>query len=325
MRTVGGDQDGEFVPHVSVSVAILLALLSLGVLIYFINHLSISLQASYIIATVGADLKRTIESELPERDGDASSVPPAGVQQAFEAATIPVSAASDGYIQAIDYGQLVRLAQREEMVVRLTACAGDFLVRGDEIALISASAAQIEDLAREVTSAFVVGTDRTHEQDIEFPINQIVQLAIRALSPAINDPITAIMAIEQLRAGLCYIAERGSLSAVALDDQGEPRLCVKRQDAAHNVEAAFSLIRQYARGNLEVSISLLEALEQISRRTVDEALLGALLHQATLIERGAQTAIPEAADREQVAQRFQRLVAVFPAAPPPSESSPTPQ
>lgn len=189
--------------------------------------------------------------------------------------------------------------------------AGDFLVRGDIVVLLPSTTSRISDLAREVNSALVVGVDRTHEQDIEFPINQLVQLAVRALSPAINDPITAIMAIEQLRAGLCYVGERNVLSSVILDAQGTQRLFVKRQDAAHNVEAAFSLIRQYGRENLEVTISLLDAIEQVSRRTTDEAFRGALLHQATLIGHGAQSALPEEADRKQVAERFQRVIAVF--------------
>jgi uncharacterized membrane protein len=311
MRTVGGQKNDAFVPHLSVSVAILLALLSLGVLIYFINHLSVSLQASYIIATVGADLKRTIEFELTERDPSKPDTSPVEIDQRFTSATAPVTASSGGYVQAIDYDQLVHLAQREDVVVRVKVCAGDFLVRGDIVALLPSTTSRISDLAREVNSALVVGVDRTHEQDIEFPINQLVQLAVRALSPAINDPITAIMAIEQLRAGLCYVGERNVLSSVILDAQGTQRLFVKRQDAAHNVEATFSLIRQYGRENLEVTISLLDAIEQVSRRTTDESFRGALLHQATLIGHGAQSALPEEADRKQVAERFQRVIAVF--------------
>lgn len=169
--------------------------------------------------------------------------------------------------------------------------------------------------------ALVVGTDRTHEQDIEFPINQLVQVAIQALSPAINDPITAIIAIEHLRAGLCSIAERSAPSAVIPDAEGAPRLLVKREDASHNVEAAFSLIRQYGRGNLEVTISLLDAIEQISRRTGDEAFRRALLYQATLIGHGARSALPEEADRKQVGERFERVLAALEAVPPSFERS----
>ena len=310
MRTVGGQANDAFVPHFSVSIAILLALLSLGVLIYFINHLSVSLQASYIIAAVGADLKRTVEGELPEKDR-GSNVPPVGDEDAFAEATVPVVASSNGYLQAVDYRQLLHFSQREGLVVRLTVGAGDFVVRGDEVARSSANSSQLVHIADEVNAAFVVGTDRTHEQDIEFPISQLVQLAVRALSPAINDPITAIMAIEQLRAGLCCIAERSTLPSIIPDESGVPRLLVKRQDAAHNVEAAFSLIRQYGRENLEVTISLLDALEQIARRTTDVMFRGALLRQAALVEHGAQSALPEEADRKQVAERYQRVIAAF--------------
>jgi uncharacterized membrane protein len=132
-----------------------------------------------------------------------------------------------------------------------------------------------------------------------------------ALSPATNDPITAIMAIEQLRAGLCYIAERALPQTVMLDDDGAARLLVKRQDAAYIIDAAFSLIRQSGRGNLEVNLSLLDAFEQISRRTSDHGFRTELLRQAQLVEHGAQSALTEEADRQRVAERFQQLVDVL--------------
>ena len=310
-RTVGGDGAGAFVPHVSVSVAILLALVSLGVLIYFINHMSQSLQASYIIAAVGADLRQTIESELPERDNSSPASPGVIRQEAFASATIPLVANEGGYVQAIDYSQLIEFSQRNELVIRLNVCAGDFLVRGDEIGWISKTIDQTEWGSKKVNSALVVGADRTHEQDVEFPINQLVQLAIRSLSPAINDPITAIMAIEQLRAGLCHIAERDALPTVLLDDNSVPRLLAKRQNSADHVEAAFGLIRQYGRGNLEVSLSLLDTIEQISRRTADREFRQSLLQQATLVEHGAQLSMPEEADRHRVAGRFQDVINVL--------------
>jgi len=319
-RTVGGERAEEFVPHVSVSVAILLALASLGILIYFINHLSVSLQASYIIATVGADLKRTIEAELSEIDSGAPDASPVEIKEAFRSATVSVVASSDGYIQAIDYSQLIDLAQGKDLVLRLTVCAGDFLVRGDEVALIPAGTDRITEVAQAVNSALVVGTDRTHMQDIEFPIDQLVQLAVRALSPAINDPNTAIMAIEQLRAGLCYIAERASPPSVLRDANGAPRLLVKLRDAAHNVEAAFSLIRQYGRTSLEASIALLEAIEQIARRTTDVEFRRALLQQATLVGHGAQSALPAEVDRMRVAKRLQRVVDVLQSVSQPGEA-----
>lgn len=179
-RTVSGERTDAFVPHLSVTMAIVLPLLSLGVLIHFINHLSTSLQASYIIATVGADLKRTIDIELPERNQVAPDVTPVEYAELFATATVPVAASSDGYIQAIDYDELVHLAEREAIVIRLTVCAGDFLVHGDEVARISETASRTEDLTRKLNAALIVGVDRTHEQDIEYPINQLVQLAIRA-------------------------------------------------------------------------------------------------------------------------------------------------
>ena len=311
-KAVRSSSGQTFVPHLSVSVAILLVVLSLGVLIYFVNHLSISLQASYIIGTIGADLRRTIERELPERAATGLPVPPRQDMAAFASAIVPVASGQDGYIQAIDYRQLVEFAQRLNVVLQLNVCAGDFLVRNDEIATVSVTTSDDGDIAAAINSALVLGTDRTHEQDVEFPINQLVQLAVRALSPAINDPITAIMAIEQLGAGLCFIAERGSLPTMVADDNGQERLLVKRYGADHHVDAAFNLIRQYGRENLEGTVSLLEAIQNISRRTTDIAVRRALWHQATLVGNGARCCLPEQADRDRVAEVLLRVLERLP-------------
>lgn len=310
-RTVSNHPGAEFVPHVSVSVAFLLSLISLGVLIYFVNHLSVSLQASYIIAAIGADLNRTVERELPERVDCGKATPTSPCPEQFASAVVSVTGDRDGYIQAIDYGQLLRLAQHKDLVLRVHVCVGDFLARGDEIASVSPTKSNDRNIASAINAALVVGADRTREQDVEFPINQLVQLAVRALSPAINDPITAIIAIERLRAGLCLIAERGSRSPLLSDDAGRQRVLAKRYAADHHVEAAFDLIRQYGRQNLEVTLSLLESIEQVSRRTVESTIHDALRNQAVMIGNGARESLPEPADRERVAERLKTVLAVL--------------
>ncbi|MEZ6097819.1 MAG: DUF2254 domain-containing protein [Pirellulaceae bacterium] len=317
LRTVRGDGGETFVPHVSVTVAIVLALVSLGVLIYFINHLSTSLQASYIVAAVGADFARTIEREFLNPTETAAASASASSADAFAAANAPILATSGGYIQAIDYESLVSVAKPHDLLLRVCVCAGDFVARGDRIAFASLAGEPSSDLDSACTAALVLGKDRTHEQDPEFPINQLVQLAIRALSPAINDPITAMIAIDHLRAGLCHIAELVVPSAWVSDDDGVVRLFVKRQELPHIAESSFSLIRQYGRGNLEVCLSLLDAIEQIARRTSDAEFRRSLLEQATLIEHGARSTLPEEADRRRVAEYFQHLMAELQTATPP--------
>ncbi|MEZ6062124.1 MAG: DUF2254 domain-containing protein [Planctomycetaceae bacterium] len=308
LRTVRSGGGAEFVPHVSVTVAIVLALASLGELIYFINHLSTSLQAPYIVAAVGADLARTIEREFVSPSESVDCEISAPLIDALAAAGAPVSATGSGYVQAIDYQMLAAVAKQHDLLFRICVYAGDFVAHGDRIAFSSATGIASGDLDSVCTAALVLGKDRTHEQDPEYPINQLVQLAVRALSPAINDPITAMIAIDHLRAGLCRIAELAAPFRFVSDDEGVVRLLVERRVLRHIAESSFSLLRQYGRGNLEVCLALLNAIGEIARRATNTEFHRALLDQAKLIEHGAQSGLPEEADRCRVAECFHRVI-----------------
>ncbi len=307
LRTVRATGNDTFVPEISVRTAIILGLFSLGVLIYFINHLSASLQASHIIAAVGSDLDMTIDHEfnatLDDEPFDSKAA-----DDLFASATFAVGATSRGYIQAIEHTELLQMAEKYGLLVHVPVRPGDFVVPGDTIAFTSAELDDPDLLSSTVNTALLLGVDRTNEQDVEFPVNQLVQLAIRSLSPAINDPITAMMAIEQLRAGLCRIAEHVMKSPVLNDSQGVPRLLVTKQTPEHITDASFSLLRQYGRSNLEVTLSLLNMIEHVSRRTNDVSFHRALLRQAMQIELGSRSGLPAEADRKVVAERYSRLI-----------------
>ncbi len=161
------------------------------------------------------------------------------------------------------------------------------------MALIPAAGNRDRDIAESVSPALILGTDQTHEQDVEFPNNQLVQLAVRALSPAINDPVTAIMAIEQLRAGLCYIAEQGAPSTVVLDANRVPRLPCRFFRQCFWPWPCFILLCYNA-----------------TERQKKIAWMHPLRAGLVMIDRGghgAQSALPEEADRQRVTERFRPL------------------
>ncbi|QDT46760.1 hypothetical protein Pan258_07800 [Symmachiella dynata] len=315
LRTVRASGNNPFVPEISVRTAIALGMFSLGVLIYFINHLSASLQASHIIAAVGLDLDTTIDHEF-DATLDDEKFDSKAADDLFASATYAIGATSRGYIQAIEHTELLQMAEKHDLLVHVPVRPGDFVVPGDTVAFTSAELGDPNLLSTTVNTALLLGVDRTNEQDVEFPVNQLVQLAIRSLSPAINDPITAMMAIEQLRAGLCRIADHSMKSPVLTDSQGVARLLVTKQTPEHITDAAFSLLRQYGSSNLEVTLSLLNMIEQVSRRTTDPAFHRALFRQALQIDLGSRTGLPAEADRKRVAEHYARLTQLpWPALP----------
>jgi uncharacterized membrane protein len=212
LRTIHAEQDGldAFVPQASVTVSVLLAAISMGMLIFFIHHVSVSLQAPRVVAAVAADLSHTIASfaeapepadeghrpvppNLSERDDDQrEAVPPVDAQI--------VRAGRDGYLQAVEYETLVELARRADVTIRLEHRAGDHVMERCVLARIWPAARVDDDLRRAVCRAVICGVEATPEQDVEFAIRQLVEVAVRALSPGINDPFTAINCIDALGA-----------------------------------------------------------------------------------------------------------------------------
>ena len=310
LRTIRSDGT-EFVPHLSVTLGIALALASLGVLIYFIHHAAVSIQAPEVIAMVAADLTEGIDRLFPETLGR----PPAEAEHDFrpeavgrferEAETIPCPAT--GYLQSIENDRLMALADENNLVFLLPCRPGDFMIEGNK--LIHVKPCADEKIADKVQDCFIFGDERTHLQDIQFTIHQLVEVAVRALSPSINDPITAINCIDRLAAALCRLARRSMPSAYRHDDQGRLRILVARPVRfGELVDGAFNLIRQHARSSAAVTLRLLEAIILVAERAQREEDRAALFNQARMIERGSHDGLPEERDRQEVQERFRQAV-----------------
>lgn len=164
-----------------------------------------------------------------------------------------------------------------------------------------------EAVSERVGSVFLLGKQRTLEQDVEFAINQLVEIALRALSPGINDPFTAITCVDRLGAALRRLAERAMPSRHRYDAAGALRVIADIVDFGGAVGATLDQIRQAARSNVAVTLRLLETIAVVregARRHEDrETLLG----HASMIWRGADTAVSESGDRAAIEERYQRL------------------
>jgi uncharacterized membrane protein len=305
LRTVNGTESDRFIPHFAVVLGLLFALASLGMLIYFIHHIADSIQADSVIATVAAELRDVIPRRFPKR-GDrkehAGTLP-----DGFDSDSCPVPARHGGYIQAVDVGRLVEIARRRDLVARVTLRPGHFAIPGDGVARIGPSGRVDDDVIRAVQRCFIVGRQRTLDQDVEFAFDQLVEVAVRALSPGVNDPFTAISCVDRLGEGLSALAGREVPSPFHHDAGGRLRVVTDHSTIPGIFDAAFHQVRQSARGNVAVTIRMMEVLALLAGRTRDSEFLGAVTRHAVLVRRTAE-ALSDPDDRADVEERYRHVL-----------------
>jgi uncharacterized membrane protein len=291
LRTIHGEDYNLFVPQLSVTVGIALAIASIGVLIYFIHHASTIIQASHIIADVARELDAAIdrlfpeqvEQSEPEKHSAIEVIPPQFDPQAYSIKSIHT-----GYLQAIDDQLLMKIACKYDLLLHLTSKPGEFIVKDSILMLIYPEERGSQKLTNEMNRAFLLGKERTEQQDVEFPINQLVEIALRALSPGINDPFTAIRCIDRLTAGLSHLAKRKFPSAYRYDHDDQLRIITEPIAFKQLVDTAFNQIRHYGKSDLIVTLHLLRAIAQIASCTHRPHDRLALEYQAEMIVQGSK-------------------------------------
>ncbi len=318
LRRVNGLENELFVPHLSVTVGIVFAVLSLGVLIYFIHHAAQTIRAENVIALVGADLHRAIErfypQEIGENAGNQTEAPPGLQTESPATESTAIGSRKSGYIQAIDGEGLLALATKRNLILRLNYKPGRFVMPGGALVNVWPVTPD-EDLSQQVNDLFILGSQRTGEQDLEFSIEQLVELAVRALSPGINDPFTAIHCTDQLAASLVKLTHRSMPSRFRYDDQKRLRLIADFDEFDDLTNGAFNQIRQYAAGSAAVTIRLLEVIGEIGLQAVSGAQRATLLRHARMIERGARRNLHEPEDLKDAQARFEKTRGILERAP----------
>jgi uncharacterized membrane protein len=310
--SVGEGKGSNFVPHVGVNLTLALMVVDLGILIYFIHHTAISIQLPQVIASIASDLSEAIEvqggSDRPLPSGQSGSGPsPVELLSLMEANGGVVRAPESGYLQFIRHRILVKLAAELDAVISLDYRPGHFIVQGHRFALVwppEAVARVNEALGR----AHVTGPYRTLTQDVSFGVDQLVEIAIRALSPAVNDTFTALTCIDWLGDNLCQIVSRWHPARVHRDEHGFVRVIAAQPSYERLVQRAFEKIRQASMGMPAVMIRQLEALTKIMEETSESGQRGVLLDQAAMIDRASERSVPEAADRADIRRRYEALL-----------------
>jgi len=313
LRTIHGEGDGYsvFVPQLAVTVGIVLALTSIGVLIYFIHHAATIIQASHVISEISADLNDAIKRLFPEKIGHGASQHKRSfgeIPANFDAEACPIKATNSGYIQAIDDEKLMKIACQQNLLLRLKYRPGKFVVKGSNLVMVFPEKLVNLKLTTQLNDAFILDNERTEQQDVEFPIHQLVEIALRAISPAVNDPFTAIRCIDRLSVGLSHLAQKDFPSPYRYDRDHNLRLIADPVTFAGLTDAAFNQIRQYSTSDVAVTIRLLEAIEAIAPFTHNKKDRAALLRHADMIRRNSQEGISEELDKKDVEERYQAAV-----------------
>jgi uncharacterized membrane protein len=313
LRTIHANSEKDFVPSLANAFAVVLALLSIGVLIFFIHHIAFSIEASNIVHHIMQDTKKTMQHLFPTEAGQAAN--DAEGQDidkgAEEREWRIVPALVTGYLQSVNEKMLLRVAREQECIVRMEVALGSFVVEGaelvsvapyDEAKAISASVDQ------KLHHAFVIGNQRTIEQDAGFGIRQIVDIALKAISPGVNDTSTAIICIDHLGALLAYVGPR-SLGAHLRSEPSQDRvlLITQRPIYAEYVTTAFDQIRISGAANVAVLLRLLSALGMIAKHTPSPARRGVLQRQCELVANAAECNLDTEYEREQVCQSLAKV------------------
>lgn len=288
MGAVHGDQDQGSVPHLAVAVGMLLALASVGVLIFFIHHIATAIRLETVLTELAAEARATVDRLYPTQAG-ADDVPGeegpanAGPGESFDAGAMEVRAVVSGYVQQADVAALLTLAVEHDLRVRIDARPGRFVAAGDVLLRAAPASGMTEALAEEMRGALVVGANRTPEQNLEFAVRRIVELAQRALSPGVNDPTTALYCVDRLGEVLRRMAGRQVPSPVRLDGDGNVRIVTEVLTLHEIAGPACTAIVRYGLTDPDVVNAVVRILDLVAEEaTPAERLPLAELRDAIL-------------------------------------------
>ncbi|SDE56989.1 Uncharacterized membrane protein [Belnapia rosea] len=310
LRMIRGDAAFHDVPHASVSIGTALALACVLALLVFIQEVARMAVADDVVERVGRELDAGID-RLPVLTADEgqehhrANKDGADRQALWEGAG-HVAQRQEGYVQAIDHEGLLAWAERHDAVLRLNFRAGDFVVAGDRRIHVHPPEAVEAAEADAICKFVVVGRERTPTQDIEFAVRHLVEVAVRALSPGINDPFTAAAVIDRLRGCLTRLAGRRLPSRMLRDGAGRVRILRETTTFAGLSDAAFHQIRQAAASHPAVVIHLVEAIARIAEHARTAEQRGALTRHARMVAGAGLRAAEEPGDRHDIERSLAR-------------------
>jgi uncharacterized membrane protein len=281
-------------------------------LILLIQHISTMLQAPQIAAAAGKELFAALSIDTAD-EVVTDEVPGDADQKSFaqmkENEGYPVCVKRTGYIQYVNPEILLTLSQEKDLVVRMLRRPGDFVWKETQVALVWPASRMNERFEMQIQRAFQIGNQRTPTQDTVYAVNQLVEMAVRAMSPAINDPFTALTCLDYLGQGLALFARQKQEDPYVYDKEGQLRLVFEPVDLEELFNAAFDMIRHASCDNARVLLHMLEVIDSIQKETSEPQVIEQLLCHADLIQAESQAGALIEQDRKLIAQRYKSLIA----------------
>ncbi|WPB58835.1 DUF2254 domain-containing protein [Xylophilus sp. GOD-11R] len=297
LRSVRTQDEGVFVPHLSLTVAIVLALACVATLVYFVGHMASRINVDTVIDLVGEEVRSAIRRLTTD-------VPPTSAPDAsFWLGAEPVRDSRRGYLQHLDLDSLADWARTNDTAIELLVRPGDYVFPGAPIARMLPPREGADQAIRAATG---LGGERSSAADLEFAIRQLVEVGVRALSKGINDPHTAISVLDRLGASLCDMACR-ELPGGVLKRDGRVVLVVPAVDYDGLVDAMFHMIRQDAAGSVAVLIRMVDVLAAVATCESRPHRVATLVRHMGLVLADAERSISNPSDLADLRRREARF------------------
>jgi uncharacterized membrane protein len=258
------DEVTRFVPGVSITMAVLLTLASIGALIFFVNHIARSIRVEAVMDRITKDVLERIDVLFPRDPASADSRQDSSPREEPGEISFPIRASMGGYLQHVEDDQLLNLTKNHDLILQMAVPVGTFLLEGDHLAFVSAREAVDESTAKRIRETFHIGSERTLYQDVVRGTVELTDIALRALSPSLNDPTTAIGAIDHLTRILHRLAGRRFPSPNRKDENGRLRVIAALRTFDEMVRAPLSQLRHAGSGHPSVAHRLIHAITRVA-------------------------------------------------------------
>lgn len=301
LRSVRTQDEGAFIPHLSLTVAIISAFLCVATLVYFVGHMAGRINVDTVIELVSDE----VQSAIARLTTDKRQIAPPPLE--FWRTGTTITDHRQGYLQHIDEQGLSDWAAERGTSIRLLVRPGHYVFPGAPIAIM---APFVEGADTAIRNGTALGQQRVSSADLAFAVRQLVEVAVRALSPGINDPHTAMSALDRLGAALCLIAPRHLPTGVFMRDN-RPVLVVPNLQYDGLLNAMFHMIRQSASSNAAVLIRMLDVLTAVVSVERDFARMASLRGHADLVAADAQRNLATPADLRDVERRHAVFIAML--------------
>lgn len=291
-------EDGVHVPSLAVTLAIILSLVSVGAFIFFIHYVSHSISVGNIVSLIVDESETSLETLFPETLGEGW----AGEHEPRlpEGAAATLAADASGYVTYIDGSALLSAAKESDAIVHLEKTMGDYVFHDVPLATVLPAEALDETLTRKLHDAFQLSKERELRQNFLYGVRQLTDIAVRALSPGINDPSTAEQCIDALVNLIAKLARHTPVSPFRCDEAGAVRVIARSVTLAEVLDQSFSKMRVYVGGDRATTVRLIRACGELGYATDHPADQVALWSQVAMLASVADRNMMEKTDREAV-------------------------